>query len=71
MDPKWSNFAICLYIYSLYNTDWIANTEIVLDPNNSVIKRLRCTILITVTDSMAGFLAADNILTTLTIMITF
>ena len=23
--------------------DWIANTEIVLDPNNSVIKRLRCT----------------------------
>ena len=28
--------------YSRYNTDWIANTEIVLDPNNSVIKRLWC-----------------------------
>ena len=29
--------------YSRYNTDWIAYTEISLDPNNSVIKRLRCT----------------------------
>ena len=29
--------------YSRYNMDWIANTEIGLDPNNSVIKRLRCT----------------------------
>ena len=29
--------------YSRYNTDWIANTEIGLDPNNSVIKRLWCT----------------------------
>ena len=38
MDPKWSNFAIYLYILlSLNNMDWIANTEIVLDPNNSVI----------------------------------
>ena len=46
MDPKWSNFAICLYIYSRYNTDWIANTDIVLDPNNSVIKRLRCTCML-------------------------
>ena len=26
--------------YSWYNTVWIANTEIVWDPNNSVIKRL-------------------------------
>ena len=26
--------------YSHYNTVWIANMEIVLDPNNSVIKRL-------------------------------
>ena len=26
--------------YSQYNTDWIANTEIGLDPNNSDIKRL-------------------------------
>ena len=29
--------------YSRYNTDWIANTEIGLDPNKSVIKRLWCT----------------------------
>ena len=43
MDSKWSNFAKYLYMYSRYNTDWIANTEIVLDHNNSVIKRLRCT----------------------------
>ena len=28
--------------YSHYNMDWIANTEIGLDSNNSVIKRLRC-----------------------------
>ena len=28
--------------YSLYNTIWIANTEMCLDPNNSVIKRLWC-----------------------------
>ena len=27
---------------SCYYTDWIANTEIGLDPNNSVIKRLWC-----------------------------
>ena len=26
--------------YSCYNTVWIANTEIVLDPNNSVIKEV-------------------------------
>ena len=25
-----------------YNTVWIVNTEIVLDPNNNVIKRLWC-----------------------------
>ena len=39
------NGLILLYIYifySRYNTNWIANTEIVLDPNNNVIKRLRC-----------------------------
>ena len=29
-------------IFSHYNIDWIANTEIGLDPNNSVIKRLWC-----------------------------
>ena len=28
--------------YSLNNTDWIANTDIGLGPNNSVIKRLWC-----------------------------
>ena len=28
--------------YSRYNTIWIANMEIGLDPNNSVIKRLWC-----------------------------
>ena len=36
---------VLLYIYtfySRYNTDWIANTDIGLDPNNSVIKKLRC-----------------------------
>ena len=43
MDPKLSKFAIYLYTHSRYNMDWIANTKIVLDPNNSVIKRLRCT----------------------------
>ena len=38
-------FAICIYMYvfySHYNTDWIANTEIGLDPNNSVMKRFCC-----------------------------
>ena len=25
-----------------YNTDWMADTEIDLNPNNSVIKMLRC-----------------------------
>ena len=29
--------------YSHYNTDWITNMEIGLDPINSVIKRLWCT----------------------------
>ena len=36
---------ILLYIYIFYsrnNTDWIANVKIGLNPNNSVIKRLRC-----------------------------
>ena len=40
---KVNNNIVPVYIfYSHYNTVWIANTEIVLDPNNSVIKRLRC-----------------------------
>ena len=39
--PQLDIFAICLYIYTRYNTDWIANTEIGLDPSNSLIKRLR------------------------------
>ena len=42
LDPNWTTFAICLYIFSHYNTDWIANIEIGLDPSNSVIKRLWC-----------------------------
>ena len=36
---------ILLYNYTFYsrhNTEWIANTEIVLDPNNSIVKRLWC-----------------------------
>ena len=37
-------FSYIIYaFYSRYNTDWIANTEIGLDPNNSVIKRSWCT----------------------------
>ena len=43
MDP---NDLLLLFIYMFYsrynNTDWIANTENVLDRNNSAIKRLRC-----------------------------
>ena len=37
---------LLLYVYTFYshnNMVWIANTEIGLDPSNSVIKRLRCT----------------------------
>ena len=38
-------FLLYVYIfYSRYKTIWIANTEIGLDPNNSVIKRLGCTL---------------------------
>ena len=37
-----SFFYIIYAFYSRYNTVWIANTEIGLDPNNSVIKRLWC-----------------------------
>ena len=46
-DHSWiPNGHILLYLYifySCYNTDWIANMKNVLDPNNSVIKRLWCT----------------------------
>ena len=36
-------FLLYVYtFYSHYNMDWIANTETGLDPNNCVIKRLRC-----------------------------
>ena len=38
-----SFFYITYVFYSQYNTDWTANTEISLDPNNNVIKRLWCT----------------------------
>ena len=35
-------FSYTSKFYSHYKTVWIANTEIGLDPNNSVIKRLWC-----------------------------
>ena len=38
-----TNFAVYLYIYTLYDTDLVHNTEIGLGPNSSVIKRLWCT----------------------------
>ena len=48
MDHCWAKNGhfrlILLYLYTFYshyNMDWMANTEIGLDPNNSVIKRLR------------------------------
>ena len=38
------SFSHIIYpFYSQYNTDWIANMEIGLDPNNSIMKRLWCT----------------------------
>ena len=39
----YGNFLYNYTFYSRYNTVWIANTEIGLDPNNSVIKRFWCT----------------------------
>ena len=35
---------VCIfyYFYARYNTNWIANKEIGLNPSNSVIKRLWC-----------------------------
>ena len=45
---KWSSKTGFLYNYTFfshYNTVWITNMEIGLDPNNSVIKRLWCIIL--------------------------
>ena len=41
MDPKGLILLYIYIFYSRYNTDWIANMEIVMDSNNSVIKRLR------------------------------
>ena len=45
MTPCVISFLVLFYytFYSRYNTDWIANTENGLDPNNSVLKRLWCT----------------------------
>ena len=44
LDPNWSLKTLFSYItihfFSRYNTVWISNKEIGLDPNNSVIKRL-------------------------------
>ena len=37
--------------YSRYNTVWIANMEIGLDPNNSVIKRLWCSYAVVVSQA--------------------
>ena len=43
--PQLDYFLLYLYtLNSCYNTDLLANTEIGLDPINSVIKRLRCTL---------------------------
>ena len=41
----WVSHEAAHILLSCYNTDWIANTDIVMDPNNSVIKRLRCIIV--------------------------
>ena len=42
--PQLEFFLLYVYtFYAYYNTDWIANMEIDLDPSGSVIKRLRCT----------------------------
>ena len=36
-------YLLCVYIFdSHYNANLIANTEIGLDPNNSIIKRFKC-----------------------------
>ena len=40
--------------FALVKTDWIANTEIGLDPSSSVIKRSRCTTLHLITSCMLG-----------------
>ena len=45
MAIKDSCSCITYAFYSQYNTVWIANMEIFLDPENSVIKRLWCTFL--------------------------
>ena len=49
MDQCWTKnyhlgliFLFNYTFYSCYNTNWIANKDIGLDPNNSVIKRLWC-----------------------------
>ena len=55
-DHSWTlNGLILLNIvtfYSSYNMDWIANTGIVLDPNNSVIKRLSDLVIVIVYTNM-------------------
>ena len=46
MDQGWTQndsfYYISYVIFSWYNTDWISNMEIGLDPNNSVIQRMWC-----------------------------
>ena len=48
MDPKCYISKKFYTFYSHYHTDWIANTEIDMDPYSSVIKRLRCTCIFSV-----------------------
>ena len=50
-----------LYVYAFYSPyimDWIANADIGLDHNNSVIKRLRCTCLRTTCQGSFGPMAS-------------
>ena len=62
-DDCWTrNGHFILYVYTFYslcNTDWIANTEIDLDSNNSIIKRWRCT-CISLNISALWLFQADN-----------
>ena len=55
------SYIIIHLFYSGYNTVWIANTEICLDPNNSVIKRLRCIFNISVTCDVLDDIFSGNL----------
>ena len=47
--------------YSQYNMVWISNTEIVLDPNNSVVKRLACISETVLVDGMGILLQSTSL----------